>query len=102
MAVVKLHSLVFCFFFLATSVGGIQWGQAEQASQPLMTVSSSGMYGQFQTTQQYQPQQAVTPGSEAMVYYQQPQVCSANYLTRYTLTSVCIFSILSSIHVLRY
>lgn len=58
----------------ATSVGGIQWGQAEQTSQPLMTVSSSGMYGQFQTTQQYQPQQAVTPGSEAMVYYQQPQL----------------------------
>ena len=99
MAVVKLNSL---FFFLATSVGGIHWGQAEQASQPLMTVSSSGMYGQFQTTQQYQPQQAVTPGSEAMVYYQQPQVCSANYLTCYTQTSVCIFSILSSIHFLRY
>lgn len=58
----------------ATSVGGVQWPQAEQASQPLMTVPSGGMYGQFQPTQQYQPQQTVTPGSEAMVYYQQPQL----------------------------
>lgn len=60
-----------------TSLGGTLWPQTEQQvpSQPLMTVPTSGVYPQIQQTQQYQPQQAVTPGSETVVYYQQPQVC---------------------------
>lgn len=43
-----------------TSLMGTQWPQAEQQlpAQPLMTVPTSGVYGQFQQTQQYPPQQA--------------------------------------------
>ena len=55
---------------------GTQWPQAEQQlpAQPLMTVPTSGVYGQFQQTQQYPPQQAVATGAETLFYYQQPQV----------------------------
>lgn len=59
-----------------TSIGGSQWPQGEQQlpAQPLMTVPTSGVYGQFQQTPQYPPQQAVAAGAETVFYYQQPQV----------------------------
>ena len=55
---------------------GTQWPQAEQQlpAQPLMTVPTPGVYGQFQQTQQYPPQQTVAAGAETLFYYQQPQV----------------------------
>lgn len=62
--------------YTVTSLMGTQWPQTEQQlpAQPLMTVPTTGIYGQFQQTQQYPPQQAMAASSDTVYYYQQLQV----------------------------
>ena len=50
------------------SLGASQWPQGDLvvSSQPVATVQTGNI--------QYQPQQVATPGTETVMYYQQPQV----------------------------